>query len=398
MDQWDEPEFYGVDRSSVVETHVRGGGTGAGKALAALVVVLGFGILLARLGAGNPDSTPDGQEVTGELDDPEATTTTTTRRRSTTTTSEPAVQVDEPLFSHETGWRIFLGSDGPLTLLDLDTGNYEQFQGGNFPLDVVAGKLLMANYNSQSIRYVPVASPGDKQQTLVGTMTPNNPNGGVIRGPTEDTAWLPGGDYDHMTWQLWNLAGEPEMISEVASPRPGFGPAPIHPHILGASSGGVFVRNGDETDRVSDGLLVAVTPTHAVVELCETPFECAPIWLDRETWQVDPDIRPPPISNTYYYFAMVVSPDGKRALVPDFEAGDGFLWNLETGEKEVGGIGARTRFSEGGAFSPDGRYAAATANNGRLTIVDTETGELVEWDRARNSYFSRVVFIPVEEG
>ena len=389
MGSWDEPELIGVEPAQTSTSEIRGGAGGGGKAFAAIIVVCAIGLFLLQRTSSDSGVDPDQQETTGETVPDSSTTappTTSSRAAQPSTTREvnPAAGA---LFGYHTGWDLLIGGEGPLISLDLDSGAHEEFARRQVPMGVIGDRLLVSYQSSDRIGHVPLDSLDDGPINLEGANVNGWPYGDLVPGPTEGTVWLPSGYQGDSAWQLWDFNDEPTPIREVPAPTVMFGPNSVHPEILGSPAGGVFLFVDDRLERVADGRLMTVTTRHAVVEQCSTPFDCETVWLDRSTWQVDSKIRTPEIQNPFFLFGMAVSPDGKRAFIPDFQTGRGMLWNLETGESEHDG------FVEGGSFSPDSRFAAGMVQSGKVMIIDTETGQVAEWQRPGSNWYARVLFV-----
>lgn len=395
MEEWDEPELLGVTQTEVAETTVKGGAGDRGKAIAALIVatVVGFLALQAFGDAEEPNPDSAVNEVTGEDAQPDSTdnSTSTTRPKRATTTRPPVIVAGEPLFDYQTGWDIFLGNDRmPLTQLSLDDGSYQEFNKGYWPIGIVGDSLLLAG-NSQSLRWAKLSNLDARPEAIQGTMNPGFYGSYRLPKSEVDTqAWIPGGDYDAQTWQLWDFeADEPSLIREIEGTANNYGPpSSLHPTIVASPSGGIFEGEPDDLERVADGRLLAVSEVHAVVEQCETPFDCEVVWIRRDSWDRDAAVLVPPVRTTSYLWGMTASNDGKRVFVPDFRTGLGIIWNLQTGEVES------ELFVEGATFSPDSRYVAGALRSGNLAVLDLETGEVAEWDVPGNNFYGGVLFVP----
>ncbi len=394
MEEWDEPELLGVTQTEVAETTVKGGAGDRGKAVAALVVatVLGFLALQAFGGAEEPNPDSAVNEFTGEDAQPDSTdnSQSTTRPKRTTTTRPQIVIAGEPLFDYETGWNLFLGNDGmELTLLSLDEGSHQEFNRGYWPIGVVGDTLLLAG-NSQTLRWVKLDNLDARPEAIQGSMNPGFFGSYRLPGSEGSSqAWIPGGNYEAQTWQLWDFDGdEPTLIREIESVPNNYGPPSIHPKIVASPSGGIFEGEPDDLERVADGRLLAVSAVHIVVEQCETPFDCEVLWIRRDSWKRDVTVVLPPISNNSFLWGMTASDDGKRAFIPDFQTGKSIIWNLQTGEAES------ELFVEGATFSPDSRYVAGAVRSGNLAVLDLETGEVAEWDVPGNNFHGGVLFVP----
>jgi hypothetical protein len=396
MEKWDEPELLGVTRTEVAETTVRGGAGSRGKAIAALVVVTVMGFLALQASRGsdepNPDSAVNG--VTGEDAQPDSTdeaTTSTTRPKRTTTTRAGVIVAGEPLFDYETGWDLFLGNDGmELTHLSLDDGSYQEFNRGYWPAGIVGDTLLLAG-NSQNLRWLKLSNLDARPEAIQGTMNQGLffAAGGLPDLGLENQAWLPAGNYDAQTWQLWDFAGaEPVLVREIESVPNNYGPSSVHPTIISSPSGGIYEGEPDDLERVADGRLLSVSNLHVVVEQCSTPFDCEVLWIRRDSWERDVGVVVPPIRNSSFLWGMRASDDGKWVFVPDFETGKSLIWNLQTGEAES------ELFVEGATFSPDSRFVAGSTRSGDLAVLDLETGEVAEWNVPGSNFYGGVVFAP----
>lgn len=390
----EEPELIGVGRTEPIETEVYRGGASGGKAFLVLLVVGLIALGFLKSGTEESESSVENQEVVGE--DPDSTVATTTPRRSLTTsrpTTTSRVLVDElgPVFGFDTGWNMYVGGDGSLVRLGLDDGVTEDLGSGRTPMAVVGDYLVYSSPRTDSVSYVPLGSKDEDPIRIPGVRPIFGPQQPVVAGETEGRIWLLGGPWESQTWQLWELGAEPVLLSERQAPPTGFGPAPAHPVVIGASSGGVFVRDGDQITKVADGRLISVIQTHAVIEQCESPFDCEVLWFKLDSWEADTSIRTPQIENPYFLFLMVASPNAKYAFVYDYSdaSTSGALWNLETGEAEFHGF-----TEEGAGFSADGRFAAGFFRSGNVAIIDTDTGELVEVDLPGVSGYGRIVFGP----
>ena len=182
------------------------------------------------------------------------------------------------------------------------------------------------------------------------------------------------------------------MLREVPAPPREFGPSTRHPTILAASSGGVYLREDDTLRKVAEGRLMSVGQSHAVVEQCDSPFDCRTVWFDIDTWEVETELQTPKVQNPFFLFLMTTSPDASHAFVFDYtDAGGpiGSLWDLQNGSVVVDGLNEDFF----GVFSPGSRYGASFLRSGDLLIVDTLTGNMVEWDIPGRNPGVQLVFV-----
>ncbi len=397
-----KPELIGVGQSETIETEVVRDGASPAKTLLALLVVGLIGFALFRPTGGDLEAVEENSEIAGEEPESEAAETeptTTTAKPRATTTADPEsgededgeVQQGEPVFDFETGWDLIIGNNNSITRYRLDGGDIETTANRRVPIAVVGDYLVTSSLQSDSVSYVPLDNWED-DPVPIGGASPFYGAGGPNAIPHEAGAiWLLGGTFESLTWRLWELGDEPVVIRELEAPSSIFGPAPSHPEIIGATSGGVFSYSGDEISKVADGRLMSVTDSHAVVEQCESPFSCGTFWLSLDSWEPDRTIITPQVGNPYFLFLMVVSPGSKYAFVFDYEndRDPGQIWNLTTGEPEHQGFA-----EEGIAFSPDGRFAAGVLRQGGLAVIDLESGERVDVDLPGARGFGRIVFAP----
>lgn len=289
----------------------------------------------------------------------------------------------EPFFADETGWDLLIGAGGTtMTRVRIDSGRFEAFNNHVAPILNLEQTVIVGGSN-----YFQSVSPGPNVEPLSllgGTL----PRAGVIAGPQDGQIWLNGASADKVTWQLWQLGELPRMLHEVSAPGNSFVSSPIHPLISSAPSGGVFAGSEETLQRVADGRLLAVTPSHAVVQQCDSPFDCAINWLSLATWQVDANIRSPEILDHLLGFTLLASPDGERVVVVDPSSGTSSVWNLKTGLADFVGL------RKGAAFSPDSRYLAATTDQNLLVLVDLETGDTVRSVGKRFFRYAQIAFIP----
>ena len=390
----EEPELIGVGQNEPIETEIYRGGASGGKTFLVLLIVGLIGLAYLRSGSGESESLTENQEINGE--EPEPAVSTTTQRRAPAnsqpvTTTPNVAEGLGPVFGFDTGWDMYVGGDGAMVRLGLDDGVSEKIGFGSAPVAVVGGYLVYSSPRTDSVSYIPIGSPNADPIRIPGVRPIYGPQQPIVADGPSGGVWLLGGPWESQTWQLWELGPEPVLLKELQAPPSGFGPAAPHPDVIGASSGGVFLREGDQLTRVADGRLISVIQTHAVVEQCESPFDCEVIWFKLDSWEVDTSIRSPQVQNPYFLYLMVASPNAKFAFVYDYsdQSTSGALWNLETGEAEFDGF-----IEEGAGFSADGRFAAGFLRTGKVAIIDTETGELVEVDLPGVQGYGRVVFAP----
>lgn len=408
MSDWPEPELVGVDKPSVDESTVKGGGLRPRTlAVLSLLAILSFFSMRAFADPAaiedvgqdaeapaeeGADEVAVDRETPDETSGDELTVPTTTEKPDRTTTTRPPdpsrVVVGEPVFDHETGWDLLIGGETNMSLLSVDGGSTIDFETRGTPVGVVGDFIVFAGPSSGALRYVRLDAIDGKSQ-LAG---PSDWYGwwgdNLIRGDSDAQFWYRSGDFDSPTWTLLDLSGpEATIVREVAAPANG---TTAHPLIMSTPSGGLFVGTEDDLERVAEGNLRAVTYEYVIVEQCKTPFDCPLVWLDRDSFKPRTDIVVPPSGGGIDYWGIRVSPDGTHALLFTRD-GRNIMWNLKTGEESV-----ESSFSgEAFAFSPDSRYAAGMNQNNRLEIIDLQTGESKNWSRiARTSGLSSTVFVP----
>lgn len=286
-----------------------------------------------------------------------------------------------PVVDHPTGLVLLVGSIGSLASIDLDTGVITTHRTTGHPVLVTGGRLLVEQ-SGLELSSVPVGDPDSG-----GVRLPGGPLLAAAPGPVAGQAWLLTGEPP--SWRLVDLTDG----SVAAPPRPGVVPpylaSQAGPDVSGSRAGGVFARDGETYRRVFDGQLLGVSDGVVAAATCDQPNRCRLHWLDRATWAELSRPVPADLSLAEGDAGVWLSPDGRFLAYP---ADDGRLRLFDVAR----GAAVPVRPLPGSlATSPDGQFLALL-DDGSLLVYETGTGRSfpVLLDAAAPPRQARTLLVP----
>lgn len=394
-----DPETVGGEAASVRVTgsvHVERSGLALrllGVGLAGVVVMLAWSLFRPSAEeAADPDAASEevSREVGHEGDDSgdsgdsevEARAAST-RRRTTTTRLEPAttgvVTAPDgsvgPLLGQESGLTLIVGAAGGLTVVDLDTGELQRFDGFRGHPRGMLGTVVVLGDNDGS------GGPGlfDLARPEAGPIRlVEGPSWGEVAWIEDDRVWIylesHTGSGHTLELAAFDRTGTKVEVRDVDEASYGWGPfGSTHAFTLvNDMAGGLYRLEDDRYRRVSTGHALAIGERLALVRECDEVRRCLNHWYDTETFEVL-DLPVPEGRSNQSQLQIL---GGDRWLL-DWNWGSNSLRLIEvaTGAERQLGVDARASIGPFGpqvALSPDGRW---------LLEPGTETWYVVDLDR-----------------
>lgn len=281
-----------------------------------------------------------------------------------------------PVLGEIVQFDLLIGTSGRPSVLDLDSGQVQHFEGNRVVPHTVTGRWLLVLHGSRT------AALGLEDLAATPTQLSFGPTTRFdIAHPQQRT--------DGSAW-LWlfddNGVGFPELaLVDVATSEiveRGLSPQETSlgysgqtylnegPMLLSALSGGVYELSGGGFVQVADGRLVAADESRALVETCDRVLRCAAQWLDRRTWgPMDLMLPQEKVDGATFLNGT----DWLWLINYGDQPGRQRIFNVTTGQLvEIDGTGG-TEHDLGPAVSPDGRWLATVGS-------EPDTIQLLELD------------------
>jgi len=240
--------------------------------VAALVAVLGLGLVLGDAGDGG--------------DDEAATSTTTTRRRATTSSTASTTTLPVgPVLPVQTGASLLLANGSATwTLLDLDTGTRRdvpiQSQDPYSAVPVAGGIVVLRGETAEYVRVI----GGDAEPVRLG------PAAQVFASGSPDRVWLAqfgreaprvlASDIQVVLVDLTGRAIGPEITVPTAN---GYITGGTGSGVVFVSGGRVYVADAEGVRPIAVGDALRSTATEVLVHSCDDAARCAPVVVDLST-------------------------------------------------------------------------------------------------------------------
>lgn len=278
-----------------------------------------------------------------------------------------------PVLGEVTGLSLMVGgSNTPLRMLDLDTGDLVVSETILSP-QFLAGETLVyvSDTSTWSSIELDELREGEPDDAAGRTFAPLG-TAPLVVPADDDAVWLTWSRTDGgRDWQLIAL-DTLDILRQVTTPAearlPGGAQPFTGPEVVGSEAGGVFELQDDGTyAQVLDGVLVAVGPDEVLVRQCSPTLVCVARWFERSTWAATER----PVPNADLSSGRLVA-DGLllAGSVPQPALGAG-LYDMETGEI-LRSLGPAPL--SGATVSPDGRWLVRRLL-GRIEVVDVLDGQ-----------------------
>ena len=341
------------------------GRAGVGWPLIVVAVLVVGGVLWVVASSGGGDGSTRAPTTTVPQTDGEGDgTTTETLALGGPVSTAPAPEVtgivEGPLLGEETGLAVLVGNERSLRHLDLDTGRTTTYEHtGGWPLHAQDGLVIFGW--SGGVRILPVGDLGaDPLEVAVGPPEPGTTYPSAL---VEGGIWVADLDDSSVIWTLIHpVTGE--VLNTIVGPSAS---RLSGPEVTSSLAGGVFALTTDGTyTRVHDGLPIAVTTDHVLVQTCVAPIRCEYTWLARDGWQpVERAVPPFPPDRSPW---VTLTADG-RVLAYHTPSDGWAIFDVEAGRQ----LSTSTLSGNLSLLrtSPDGRYLAWLGPD--LLIIDLDT-------------------------
>jgi hypothetical protein len=308
------------------------------------------------------------------------------------------ITLGHPLLGITAGWDLFARGPDDVLRIELAEGRIVQTYVPS--LETASPDIaFVIGAHEAVIRpsdFVPgyVVPDNVQARPLTGLLADGGP---LVPGPAgSQAAWITSGSPTSPGLSLVTLTGHrsgPAIQFQPGGPQvPATAVSDGRGDVLVTDQRSSVYDTGPGWDRPVPGTVVAVGPTHWLVDVCDAQYlHCRNEVVDTTTgsWRALPG--PAAESVPYYFFSWpptgVISPDGSTAAVGENGRGGRLtvhLIDLRTGATRdlnvpLGGPGSDVSFGGGAseqsmAWSPDGRWLFVAASGGKLVAIDARTG------------------------